>query len=168
MIPALKKLVKTWLQRLADGSGLSHHLADLQQQLIGIQQQLNLLQQVSIERQAPAASKVAQILLSQTYKELVGRGPPYPKFEDIEFRAFSENGEDGILLYLFSVIGTTNKQSVEMCAGDGVECNTANLIINHGWKGLLFDGNDAGLAIGRDYYARCPDTHRFLSPPTLV
>jgi hypothetical protein len=147
---------------------LSYQLAELQRQLVGIQQQLDLFRRASIERQAAAASKVAQILLLQTYKELVRRGPPYPRFDDIEFRAFSENGEDGILLYIFSVIGTTNKRSVEMCAGDGVECNTANLIINHGWKGLLFDGNDEALAVGRDYYAGCQDTHCFLRPPDLV
>lgn len=58
---------------------------------------------------------------------------PAARVPDVEFKCFSQNGEDGILLYLFSLIGTVNRRAVEICAGDGIECNTANLIVNHGW-----------------------------------
>lgn len=89
-----------------------------------------------------------------------------PQLQDIEFRCYSQNGEDGILLYLFAMIGTTNRRVVEICAGSGVECNAANLIINHNWSGFLFDGNDALLESGRDFYATHPNT--LLSPPQLT
>ena len=55
---------------------------------------------------------------------------------------------------------------VEICAGDGIECNTANLIVNHGWNGLLFDGDQRLIERGRAYYSRLPDTMQF--PPTFV
>jgi hypothetical protein len=56
---------------------------------------------------------------------------------------------------------------VEICAGDGVECNSANLIINHGWSGLLFDGDEACIRRGQEFFTRrCQDT--FSRPPRLV
>lgn len=114
----------------------------------------------------PSVDKGTQILLSLKYVELLEKGRPLPRFEDVEFRVFSQNGEDGILLYIFTLIGVTSKKSVEICAGTGIECNTANLIINHGWQALLVDGDRANVDVGRDFYARCRDT--FYSPPTFV
>jgi hypothetical protein len=87
-------------------------------------------------------------------------------FEDTQFRAFSQNGEDGILLYVFSLLGMGKRRCVEICAGDGIECNTANLIVNHGWSGLLFDGDSRLIERGRSFYARLADTAPM--PPTLV
>ena len=82
------------------------------------------------------------------------------------FRSYSQNQEDGILLYLFAVIGTTNRVAVEICAGDGIECNTANLVINHGWTALLVDGDENRVARGREFYARRRETRVW--PPTFV
>src|SRR5690606_10095398 len=61
-------------------------------------------------------------------------------------------GEDGVLHLIFTVIGTTNRKCVEICAEDGTECNTANLIINYGWQGLLFDGSEQNVQRGREFY----------------
>lgn len=69
-----------------------------------------------------------------------------------------QNGEEGILLYIFSLIGTTNKKVVEISAGDRTECNAANLIINHGWYGLLIDGNKKLIERGIKFYSKCKDT----------
>lgn len=116
--------------------------------------------------QTTAIDQQTQILLSLRYKELLHTRAPLPRLDEVEFRSFSQHGEDGILLYLFSLLGTTNKQAVEICAGDGVECNTANLIINHGWTGLLFDGDKHKINFGRHFYARNLNT--LPHPPTLV
>ena len=90
----------------------------------------------------PPHSQELQILLRQTYLRLVRESVrPLPAFDEVGFRCHSQFEEDGILLYIFSLIGTTNKVAVEVCAGDGTQCNTANLILNHGWSGLLFDGD---------------------------
>jgi hypothetical protein len=113
-----------------------------------------------------AASKVAQLVLLNQYRELAARGGPPLPFQDVEFRAFSQNGEDGLLLYVFGLIGMGQRKCLEICAGDGVECNTANLIINHGWNGLLFEGNETLVARGRSFYARLGDS--FCLPPKFV
>jgi hypothetical protein len=113
------------------------------------------------------AAQIAQVQLRLHYQELARRGPAaLPGFGDVEFRCFSQNGEDGILLFLFALLGTESRRAVEICAGDGIECNAANLIVNHGWDGLLIDGDPASVERGREFYARCKTT--WVSPPTLV
>jgi len=77
-----------------------------------------------------------------------------PRFCDVGFQKYSQFEEDGILLFLFALIGSKSRKVVEVCAGDGQECMAANLIINHGWKGYLFDGDDSDVAKGRDFFAR--------------
>jgi hypothetical protein len=110
--------------------------------------------------------KCVQLFLANQYRELVRTRAPLPSFADAEFRCFSQTGEDGILLYVFALIGTTTRTCAELCAGNGIECNTANLIVNHGWRGLLFDGNVNNVEFGRRFYAACPET--WLRPPTFV
>lgn len=58
-----------------------------------------------------------------------------------EFKVYSKHGGDGLLLYIFSKVGATNRTFVEIGVEDGKECNTANLSLNFGWKGLLIDAN---------------------------
>lgn len=76
------------------------------------------------------------------------KGPLYKTNKKL----YSQNGEDGILYYIFSCIGYTNKKCIEICAGNGRECNTANLIKNHGFNGLLFDGNNSNVQIGLNFF----------------
>ena len=47
-----------------------------------------------------------------------------------EFKVYSKNGGDGLLLHIFSKIGVTNHTFVEMGVEQGRECNTANLSLN--------------------------------------
>lgn len=109
----------------------------------------------------------AQKSLMQQYRLLAARGKEWlPRFDDVGFRKYSQFEEDGILLYLFSLIPPINRNCVEICAGDGRECNTANLIINHGWWGHLFDGKERNVRCGTEFYARNRDT--FLHPPRFT
>ena len=55
------------------------------------------------------ASQGTQILLTMAYQERAERGASLPSFDDVEFRMYSQNGEDGILLYLFSLLGPGNE-----------------------------------------------------------
>lgn len=112
------------------------------------------------------AAQLNQVLLRLHYQDLVHRGAPLPALHDVEFRCHSQNGEDGILLFLMSVIGTSSRRVVEICAGDGIECNAANLIINHGWQGLLFDGDADQVARGQEFYRTAPNTR--MSPPSFI
>jgi len=68
-----------------------------------------------------------------------------------EFKIFSHGGEDGILMYLFSKVGTTNHCLVEFGSGPAGH-NSANLIINHKWNGLLMDAVKKHVNTSRDFY----------------
>jgi hypothetical protein len=105
--------------------------------------------------------KGTQILLVERYRELVRTGAPLPSFADVEFRSYSQNGEDGILLFILALVGMKTRRCVEICAGDGIECNSANLILNHGFEGLLVDGDDANVATANHFYGLHRDTYAF-------
>jgi len=150
MILRLRNRVKNQLKALLQATG---------SKILGLQ----LIKKVD---EITAVNKGIQIIMSLKYQELLRQNSPLPKFEDVEFRAFSQNGEDGILLYIFSLIGTTNKRLVDIGCGSGIISNSANLIINHGWTGLLIDGNEDNIRLGREFYSKCPDTRVW--PPTLL
>jgi len=68
------------------------------------------------------------------------------KFADNEFdinlhekKIYSQNGEDGIIEFIFSRIGTTNKFFIEFGVGDGYQCNTRYLVQKKRWSGLMMD-----------------------------
>jgi hypothetical protein len=110
---------------------------------------------------------VAQKLLIQQYRNLARNGgADLPKFNDVGFRKYSQFEEDGILLYIFSLVAPINRTCVEICAGSGRECMAANLIINHGWRACLFDGNEHNVNAGREFYTKNKDT--FLDPPVYT
>ena len=74
-------------------------------------------------------------------------------FRAAERRVHSQNGEDGILLYIFSKIGLTNRVTVEFGVGNGTQCNSANLIQNFGFTGLFMEGNKHDVEEGKKIYA---------------
>jgi hypothetical protein len=114
-----------------------------------------------------SSEAVAQKALMQQYRLTAALGNGHlPAFNDVGFRAYSQFEEDGILLYIFSLIPPLNRTCVEICAGTGRECMAANLIINHGWWGYLFDGNERNVKDGNRFYSNHKDT--FLHPPSFT
>ena len=110
---------------------------------------------------------VAQKLFVEQYRALAAEGRErLPAFNDVGFRKYSQFEEDGILLFIFALVRPLNRKCVEICAGNGRECMTANLIINHGWWGYLFDGNEHSVEAGREFFAKCPDTS--YAPPLFT
>lgn len=83
------------------------------------------------------------------------------------FRTFSQNDEDGILLRLFTHIGTTNKFVIEIgsnCSDSVVgipENLSSNLLINHGWNGAIFELDENECSRMRYFYARHHSTRHF-------
>jgi hypothetical protein len=111
-----------------------------------------------LDRTVWVQQRTAQLALLHQYRALAASGGPLPAFLDTEFSAHSQNGEDGLLLFVFSLVGFATRLTVEIAAGDGIECNSANLIVNHGFTGLLVDGNPQNCERGRAFYARHPAT----------
>lgn len=65
-----------------------------------------------------------------------------------EKKVFSQNGEDGIIQYLLSLVGIKNRYYVEFGVESGAECNTRNLRENLQFNGLLMDGRYENHSIG--------------------
>jgi hypothetical protein len=117
-------------------------------------------------RRHRALDKAAQLQLALTYRELIAANRPLPALRDAEMRFYSQNGEDGIVQLLLAAVGTETRKTVEICAGDGVECNSANLIVTHGWTGLLVDGGDELVTKGRRFYEEGAESWYW--PPVLL
>jgi hypothetical protein len=91
------------------------------------------------------------------YKDLLESG----------FRVFSQNNEDGVLLRIFSHIGQANQYVVEIgsnCSDSdlGIPENiSTNLIVNHGWHGVIFEINQTECDRLRYFFARDFATKHF-------
>ena len=111
-------------------------------------------------------SKVSQTQLFFHYQLMRSLKIPLPKFEDTGFRVYSQNDEDGLLLYLFSLIGTTNKVCVDVGSGSPYGANTTNLICNWGWTGLLIEGSENAVKQSKQFFESHKDT--WIYPPKVI
>jgi hypothetical protein len=108
-----------------------------------------------------------QQVLTNQYKMIHAIGlKPYARISDAGFRCYSQFEEDGILLYVLTTIGFKTKKVVEMCCGTGDECMATNLILNHGFQGVLFDGDEWNIARANIFFRSKKDC--LLTPPRLV
>ena len=63
-------------------------------------------------------------------------------FKRLARNVYSQNGEDGILEWLFSKIAPESRICVEFGAWDGRRLsNTFNLVAHQGWKGIYIEGD---------------------------
>lgn len=108
---------------------------------------------------------IQQRMLMQQYKTMQSNGQ-LPPFASTGFKVFSQFEEDGLLLYLFSLIGEGSKTFVEIGANDGINSNCSNFAIHFGWSGLLFEGDERLIRRGQKFYAKIPTPYH--PKPTFV
>ena len=111
-------------------------------------------------------SQVSQKLLKLHYQTNLSQKLPLPKISEAGWRVFSQTDEDGILHYIFSLIGTTNKVCLDIAFASPYTANTTNLILNNGWTGLLICGNDKEVKSAKEFFKLHPDTAVF--PPVIT
>ena len=97
---------------------------------------------------------LAAFVLRQRYESIAKKQSYRSEINKYEVKCYSQNGEDGVLLYVFSTVGVTNRCFVEFGVGDGRECNTANLVLNFGWNGVLIDSDERNVSAARYYYQK--------------
>lgn len=107
-----------------------------------------------------------QTMLMMHYKSLLQDNKKLPSLQETGFRIFSQTNEDGILLYLFSLVGFTNRRCVDIAFASPYGSNTANLLCNHGFTGLLVCGSADEKKLSDDFFKRHPEAK--LMPPTVV
>lgn len=106
-----------------------------------------------------------QLILRMMYREAAARGD-IPTFADVGFSNFSQTDEDGILWFLLSVTRPGTRRMIELGAGDGTECNAANLVLNHQYQALLVEANADYVTRGREFLSR--RSLSVLLPPAFV
>lgn len=111
--------------------------------------------------QLPAPSRTEQMMMMLRLREIVeGQGKRFT-FDEIGFNAFSSTHEDGCLLYIYSLIGMNTRKCLDIGCGRYQGSNVANLIVNHGFTGLLIDGSSLNIELTREFYSKHPETRLF-------
>jgi hypothetical protein len=113
-----------------------------------------------------ATLAAAQRELVHRYRDMAARGEKLPDLSEAGFRVFCDADEDGLLLYIFAVLGTGSRILVDIGAASHSASNTANLLIHHGWTGLLVDADPSAIAAASRFYATSGATRPY--PPKLV
>lgn len=121
--------------------------------------------EVALPVEALQNSQLVQRNLFFQYRDLLLRGAELPSFHDAGFRVYSQSDEDGLLLYLFSLIGFKNRLLLDVASGVPIGGNTTNLIVNWGCHGLLLEGNGRLVEETSLFYQHHPDTALF--PPRI-
>lgn len=126
---------------------------------------LRKLMNVSLPSESKQNSQISQRNLYFNHRKALSEGGLLPSFEDTGFRVYSQTDEDGLLLYLFSVIGFKSRSLLDIAAGSPFGGNTTNLILNWGCHGLLIEGNEKLVAESVAFYNHHPDAELF--PPRI-
>jgi hypothetical protein len=109
--------------------------------------------------------RVSQQVLFQQYQLLRKLNLPLPNIHDTGFRVYSQSDEDGQLLYVFSLIGMTNRICVDIASGVPDGANSTNLIRNWGFTGFLFEANEEKVIEATRFFEG-PDTNIY--PPRIT
>ncbi len=104
-----------------------------------------------IARVSPPQFENSFVSLSDTQIEDL---PQRDLIRSKESRTYSQNGEDGLIDFLFSRIEAPSKRFVEIGIEDGTECNTRLLSCAKGWTGLVIEGSDSLARSAKKRYAK--------------
>ena len=85
--------------------------------------------------------EVNSLLLAKLHTEKMMEAKEVASLKDVEFKVFSQWGEDGIIQYIVSNIPIENKIFIEFGVNNYKESNTRFLLINDNWKGVVIDSN---------------------------
>jgi hypothetical protein len=115
----------------------------------------------AIDHMPPAGAEVRlqQLQLLMQYRGMRSAPSELPGLADVRFDIFTPDGEDGALLYIFGLIGFSSRRCVDIGGAGVTASNTANLIVNHDFQGLVLDGNEHGLARTARAYRRFNTAH---------
>ncbi len=82
------------------------------------------------------------LLLGQLHANIVKNKKNINSLRDVEFKVFSQFGEDGIIQYIINQIEIPNPFFIEFGVQNYTEANTRFLLMNNNWDGLVIDGAD--------------------------
>jgi hypothetical protein len=120
---------------------------------------LNLIQKISkikhTFRWLINFDQVHENMLVLSAKPLISqlKGKKILNLSEIEFKVFSQWGDDGIIQWLINNLQITNDFFIEFGVEDYSESNTRFLLLNNNWSGLVMDGSNKNISkIKKSYY----------------
>ncbi len=138
---------------LAKIDALAEEIKDLRRDFIARNRHLHGHTSTVIRSERARIDTGTQRLLAEMYRQKAEDGIILP-FREVEFSNYSQSADDGVLHYIYSLVGTQSKRALEICSGIGMECNAANLILHHGWAGLLIEGDENRHKQARSFFGR--------------
>lgn len=110
---------------------------------------LGLLQRLRSLGAEPENTRIRleQLLVFQSAIEEYRRrhSPPPSELQHLEYKVFSQFGDDGIIAYLSQFIPAEFRCFVEFGVEDYRESNTRLLLLRDNWKGLVLDGSSENI-----------------------
>ena len=82
------------------------------------------------------------ILIAQNLIEHVKNKSRIDSLSEIEFKVFSQWGDDGIIQWLINNLNIKEKTFVEFGVENYAESNTRFLLMNNNWSGFVMDGSE--------------------------
>jgi hypothetical protein len=95
-------------------------------------------------RSAPQLDEIKVLTAKHLINQIKQHGI-YDDIHEVEFKAFSQFGDDGIIQYLINNLEIEDQAFVEFGVSSYDESNTRFLLINNNWKGLVMDGSKANV-----------------------
>lgn len=97
-----------------------------------------------------------EMLVARLLVENVKQKRQIASLSEVEFRVFSEWGDDGIIQWLIHNLSLPNKTFIEFGVKDYRESNTRFLMMNDNWTGFVMDGSEENVAriVSSEYYCR--------------
>ncbi len=94
------------------------------------------------------------LALGRLLSETVKSKKSIVSLSEVEFKIFSQWGDDGIIQWLINNLEFPNKTFVEFGVGNYREANTRFLMMNNNWSGLVMDGSKTNVAqiINSEYF----------------
>ena len=88
---------------------------------------------------------VAQLLAARSLEIQIAKLSP-KRLEEVEFRVYSQFGDDGIIYFLLNKIHPKSRTFIEFGVQDYSEANTRYLLETKNWSGLVIDGDFRAMA----------------------
>jgi len=85
-------------------------------------------------------------LLGAMFADQNSRKNHISSLHEVEFRVFSQWGDDGIIQWLVTRIPGLPKKFIEFGVEDYSESTTRFLMVNNNWRGLVMDGSNTKIA----------------------
>jgi len=115
----------------------------------------NLLQNLGWAINTVLMRSESQMLLEgKILAEKVKSKKRIKSLNEVEFKVFSQFGDDGIIQWLVNNLDIPNKTFIEFGVEDYRESNTRFLIMNDNWSGFVMDGDQQNVSriVNSEYY----------------